>query len=274
MKTDKRYWFVLIIPIAAIIAIAVLLIPGKKHHDWDDDEEEENRTERSDFDITEEDIAAIPEELWSQLCVCRLDESGFVQQYSRTLNDAVFRFETSKNCLWGITIGRLIIGSSVERTCYLTALGALPRAATWVQLTAEYGNKYVEMMYDDKRTGQFTVGFNPYDTEHPNPEKYLKGMKRMDELADSLRSRARIELSEERMQERNPAFQQWPNRRAINYTLRLNTLLKEKIGCTFGSKTVRNGYHQRIQRERERRDRLSMHCSRWHVFDECDNQRR
>ena len=61
MKTDKRYWYTLLIPVVAIIAIVVFLIPRNKHHDWDDEEEEENRTERSDFDITEEDIAAIPE---------------------------------------------------------------------------------------------------------------------------------------------------------------------------------------------------------------------
>ena len=45
MKTDKRYWFVLIIPIAAIIAIAVFLIPGMKHHDWDDDDDEKDEKE-------------------------------------------------------------------------------------------------------------------------------------------------------------------------------------------------------------------------------------
>ena len=41
MKTNKKYWLVLLLPITAIVIIAVFLIPGKKHHDWDDDEEEE-----------------------------------------------------------------------------------------------------------------------------------------------------------------------------------------------------------------------------------------
>ena len=326
MKTDKRYWFVLIIPIAAIIAIAVFLIPGHKHHDWDDDEEEEEEilTERSGFDITEEDIAAIPvgappvwggnspavhvepvpgitidarenafdrpttvkfrpatteeheelseaisqqlpsqsllfafdldagiepmhrapgnfsveldleeldipEELWSQLCVCRLDESGIVQQYSRTLNDGIFRFESSKNCLWGITIGGLILASGVERACYLTALGVLPGIVSWWDLDSEYHGNCVELGFNDNRTGQFTIGFDPYATEHPHPDKYLKGLKRTKELADSLRTRAKILLSDERMQEHNPAFSQWPNNRAINYSIRLEAKLQELI---------------------------------------------
>lgn len=336
MKTDKRYWFILIIPIAAIIAIAVFLIPGHKHHDWDDDEEEEEelRTERSGFDITEEDIAAIPEgeppvwggnspaiheepvpgividarenafdhpttvkfrpatteehkelskaicqqlpshsllfafdldagiepmhrapgnfsveldlekldipeELWGHLCVCRLDESGIVQQYSRTLSDdGIFRFESSKNCLWAITamVGTCLanglttgLTSKLVWNIIIPVAGAAPYLRRWWSLNSEYGDELVELGVDDHKLGQFTVGFKPSDTDHPYAEKYLKGIRRIQAIQASLKVKARNALDNEHRLEREHSFSLWSNSNAVRDSIRYNALLQSMI---------------------------------------------
>lgn len=336
MKTDKRYWYALLIPVMAIIAIVVFLIPGNKHHDWDDDEEEEERvrTERSDFDITEEDIAAIPEgeppvwggnspavheepvpgividarentfdhpttvkfrpatteehkelskaiskqlpshsllfafdldagiepmhrapgnfsveldlekleipeELWSHLCVCRLDESGIVQQYSRTLSDdGIFRFESSKNCLWAITamVGTCManglttgLTSKVVWNIIIPVLGAAPYLYRWWSLDSEYGDELVELGVDDHKLGQFTVGFKPSDTDHPYAEKYLKGIRRIQTIQASLKVKARNALDNEHRLEREHSFSLWSNRNAVRDSIRYNALLQSMI---------------------------------------------
>ena len=336
MKTDKRYWYALLIPVVAIIAIVVFLIPGNKHHDWDDDEEEEERvrTERSDFDITEEDIAAIPEgeppvwggnspavheepvpgitidarenafdhpttvkfrpateaehkelsqaisrqlpshsllfgfdldagiepmhrapgnfsveldlekldipeELWGHLCVCRLDESGIVQQYSRTLSDdGIFRFESSKNCLWAITamVGTCLanglttgLTSKLVWNIIIPVAGAAPYLRRWWSLNSEYGDELVELGVDDHKLGQFTVGFKPSDTDHPYAEKYLKGIRRIQTIQASLKVKARNALDNEHRLEREHSFSLWSNSNAVRDSIRYNALLQSMI---------------------------------------------
>ncbi|MBO4463698.1 MAG: hypothetical protein J5797_05830 [Prevotella sp.] len=322
MKKNNKYWY-LLIPIAAVIVAAIIiLIPRNKHHDWDDEDEEENRTERSDFDITDEDIAAIPEgeppvwggnspavhvepvpgitidarenafdrpttvkfrpatteeheelseaisqqlpshsllfafdldagiepmhrapgnfsvdldlekldipeELWERLRVCRLDETGIVQQYSRTLNDGIFRFETSKNCLWGIALTGLGLATSGTATTkyYIAAIGSLPYAIYWMKLGIEYGTNGVELEVDDPAVGLFTIGFNPYDTEHPHPDKYMKGLKRIQNIEASLRVKARRQLDNERQQDAEHSFSLWSNSNAIRDSIRYQALL-------------------------------------------------
>lgn len=324
----------MLIPVVAIIAIVVFLIPRNKHHDWDDEEEEENRTERSDFDITEEDIAAIPEgeppvwggnspavheepvpgitidarenafdhpttvkfrpatteehkelskaiskqlpshsllfafdldagiepmhrapgnfsveldlekldipeELWGHLCVCRLDESGIVQQYSRTLSDdGIFRFESSKNCLWAITamVGTCLanglttgLTSKLVWNIIIPVAGAAPYLCRWWSLNSEYGDELVELGVDDHKLGQFTVGFKPSDTEHPYAEKYLKGIRRIQTIQASLKVKARNALDNEHRLEREHSFSLWSNSYAVRDSIRYNALLQSMI---------------------------------------------
>ena len=116
----------------------------------------------------------IPETIWPYLQVNRVTDDGIAQTWISWVKHGKLTFHSDQNSGWEVGVAFIAIGSITAWGAAHYKLGSYFGLTRWGTVNCSY---YV---VPDSVYGTFTIGFNPWETEHPNPLK-------MDENIDLLR---------------------------------------------------------------------------------------
>lgn len=138
----------------------------------------------------------IPEETRNGIRVCRIDENGNVQEWNSSLDGNKFSFDTDKNCLWLLTFSAVAvitakIGMSSLVVGGITLVGSAPLLMSYGNLELYFFRKtFVYDYFKVPHYGTISIGFCPDETEHPNPAKYIKAVKDVNQRLAELQEKA------------------------------------------------------------------------------------
>lgn len=116
----------------------------------------------------------IPETVWPYLQVNRVTDDGIAQTWISWVKHGKLTFHSDQNSGWEVGVAFIAIGSITAWGAAHYKLGSYFGLTRWGTVNCSY---YV---VPDSVYGTFTIGFNPWETEHPNPLK-------MDDNIDLLR---------------------------------------------------------------------------------------
>ena len=152
-----------------------------------------------EMDLEEMDV---PEEIWDALCVSRVDEKGYIQEWNCRVKDGKLSFDTDRNCLWVITCCAVAalsvkLGATAATATAIVLAGGFPYYHLFGYHLYAYGFKSLAYLtFKDPNCGMVSIGFLPEETEHPNPDKYWKALKKVDKRLAELKEEAKQEERE------------------------------------------------------------------------------
>ena len=151
-------------------------------------------TYQVEFDLNK---LGIPQCMWHNLRICRIGELGQLQLMSSKIVDGKLAYQTDCNSSgWFMGFFRAIF--ITNRSYAWSALTLVPAAVLgYINLRnmkiKAYFKKPEEtliMNVEDNEYGNYNMGFQPSDTEHPHPKRFLEIQmeleKRIAELQDSI----------------------------------------------------------------------------------------
>jgi len=126
------------------------------------------------------DKLGIPENVRDGLTVCRIDDYGNVQEWNCRLDGSKISFDSDRNSLWllgfsGIALLASALGAGAITVGAIAIGGLGPLLNSYGSVEKAFWNKpFVYHYFQVEHYGTVSIGFNPEDSEHPNPGKYIQ----------------------------------------------------------------------------------------------------